>query len=76
MKIALMVEGGTEKAFLPTLRNYLAPRLCGRMPKIDPVSYDGRIPKEGRLKDDVCRLLGGRNPADAVIALTDIYTGT
>ena len=76
MKIALMVEGSTEKAFLPVLRNYLTPRLLGRMPKIDPVSYDGRIPKEARLKDEVCRLLGGKNPADAVIALTDVYTGS
>ena len=70
-----MVEGATEKAFLPTLRRFLAPRLSGRMPRIDPFCYDGRIPKEARLKDEVSRLLCGRNPADAVIALTDVCTG-
>jgi hypothetical protein len=38
--------------------------------------YDGRIPKEGKLRRIVERLLSSGNPpADAVIALTDVYTG-
>ncbi len=77
MKIAIMVEGRTEKAFMPKLREFLATRIPGRMPKLDPVPYDGRIPKEGKLQRCVASLLSaGDRPADAVIALTDVYTGT
>ncbi len=47
------------------------------MPRIDPYKYDGRIPKEGKLRRVVENLLGhGNSPSDAVIALTDVYTGT
>ena len=46
------------------------------MPKLKPVPYDGRLPKSGKLKREVERLLVDRKqPADAVIALTDVYTG-
>jgi len=38
--------------------------------------YDGRIPKEGKLRRVVNLLLSATRPADAVIALTDVYTGT
>jgi hypothetical protein len=77
MKIALIVEGETETAFLPHLRLFLQTRLAGRMPKLDPVPYDGRIPTSEKLRRVVERLLGDRiKPADAVIALTDVYTGT
>lgn len=77
MKIALLIEGQTERAFLRHLRRFLAARLAGAMPRIDPVPYDGTIPKAGRLRRDVERLLRvGSPPADAVIALTDVYTGT
>jgi hypothetical protein len=77
MKIAIMVEGKTEKAFMPHLRAFLQARLAGNMPKLDPVPYDGRIPKEEKLKRCVENLLSsGLRPADAVIALTDVYTGT
>ena len=76
MRIAMIVEGKTEKAFLPHLRAFLETRLEGRMPRLDPVSYDGRIPKGDKLRRVVENLLGGRrDPADAVIALTDVYTG-
>jgi hypothetical protein len=72
-----MVEGKTEKAFMPYLRAFLQARLAGNMPKLDPVPYDGRIPKEDKLKRCVENLLSsGQRPADAVIALTDVYTGT
>ena len=77
MKIALLIEGQTERVFLPHLRRFLEPRLPGRMPRLDPEPYDGRIPSGERLKREVERLLRiGKPPADAVIALTDVYTGT
>ena len=77
MKIAVLIEGQTERAFLPHLRRFLETRLAGRMPRLDPVPYYGRIPSGQRLRRDVERLLeSGRPPADAVIALTDVYTGT
>lgn len=75
MKIAIIVEGKTEKAFLPYLRRFLETCLEGSMPKLDPHSYDGRIPTGDKLKRVVQRLLSGRNAADYVIALTDVYTG-
>lgn len=46
------------------------------MPKLDFFPYDGRIPKENKLKRVVENLLRGKFPADHVIALTDVYTGT
>ena len=76
MRIAIIVEGRTERVFMESLRGFLQPRLPGRMPKFDVVPFDGRIPKGERLKRIVENLLGGREPADAVIALTDVYTGT
>jgi hypothetical protein len=77
MRIALIVEGATEQSFLPHLRNFLQTRLPGKMPKFDPLPYDGRVPTENKLKRVVERLLSDRkNPADAVIALTDVYTGS
>lgn len=76
MKITLMVEGKTEKAFLPHLRKFLEPRLIGKMPRLDVNPYDGLIPTHDKLKRHVKLLLGGRNPSDHVIALTDVYTGS
>jgi len=77
MKIAIIVEGDTERAFRRHLRKFLQTRLAGRMPKLDPVRCHGRIPKEAKLKRMVELLLtSGKEPADAVIALTDVFTGT
>lgn len=76
MKIAIIVEGNTEKAFLPYLRKYLQTHLEGNMPKLAPLSYDGRIPTGDKLKRVVKNLLSGRNAVDHVIALTDVYTGS
>ncbi len=76
MKIAVIVEGKTEKAFIPYLRGFLKSRLTGRMPKLDTLPYDGRIPKGDKLKRVVENLLHGGRAADHVIALTDVYTGT
>ena len=76
MRIALIVEGETERVFLPHLRLFLETRLPNRMPKIAPQIHDGRIPKGDELKRTVERLLtASKNRADAVIALTDVYTG-
>jgi hypothetical protein len=77
VKITIIVEGKTETAFKPHLRAFLEPRLPARMPRLDVFPYDGRIPKEGKLRRVVENLLAhGKPPADAVIALTDVYTGT
>jgi hypothetical protein len=77
VKITVLVEGKTEKAFKPFLLEFLKIRLEGRMPNIDPFPYDGRIPKGDDLRRKVEALLrNGRTPSDAVIALTDVYTGT
>ena len=70
MKIAILMEGETERCFLPCLREFLSPRLTGKMPKLISSKYDGRIPKQKKLKRDVEALLRGEIPvADHVIAL-------
>jgi hypothetical protein len=71
-----MVEGRTEKAFIPVLRSFLELRLAGRMPVLSPNIYNGRIPTGNSLKRRVNELLYGGNPWDHVIALTDVYTGS
>lgn len=77
MKIAILMEGETERVFLPYLREFLSPRLQGKMPRLISNIYDGRIPKQEKLKRVVEALLRGGNPdADHVIALTDVYTGS
>jgi hypothetical protein len=77
MKIALLIEGETERVFLPYLRVFLNPRLPAKMPRLVTNKYDGRIPKQEKLKRVVETLLRGANPdADHVIALTDVYTGS
>jgi hypothetical protein len=77
MRIAILVEGKTETAFKRTLIAFLQTRLAGKMPRLDFVPYDGRIPTGDKLKRVVENLLNDRKrPADAVIALTDVYTGT
>ncbi len=77
MKITIMIEGETERAFKPHLQRFLQKRLRGSMPKLDMHPCFGRIYKEDRLRRTVENLLRvGNPPSDAVIALTDIYTGT
>lgn len=77
MRIAILVEGKTETAFKPHLVAFLKQRLPGKMPTLDFLPYDGRLPKGVKLKRNVERLLaGGKKPAAAVIALTDVYTGS
>jgi hypothetical protein len=76
LTIAIMVEGKTERAFKPHLTAFLEQRLPGRMPRLDMFLYHGRVPKEEDLRRKVEKLLSGRQAASAVIALTDVYTGT
>ncbi len=77
MRIGVLVEGKTETAFKPYLLAFLQTRLAGKMPKLDFVPHDGRIPTGGNLRRIVENLLTDKkHPADAVIALTDVYTGS
>jgi hypothetical protein len=77
LKITVLVEGRTEQAFKPHLIQFLKGRLTNRMPNLDFFPCDGRTYKEGKLRTTVENLLrNGRVPSDAVIALTDVYTGT
>ena len=77
MKIAILVEGRTERAFKPHLLGFLRSRLGTKMPKLDFFCCDGRVYKAEKLRRTVEDLLkNGKPPADAVIALTDVYTGT
>lgn len=46
------------------------------MPRLDFFPYHGRIPTGDALRRRVENLLIGRDPSAAVIALTDVYTGT
>ena len=72
-KIAVIVEGKTEKVFKNILLRFLKTKLEGQMPAIRFLPMKGRIPKGEQLKKDVERLLKNH---DAVIALTDVYTGS
>lgn len=76
MKIAILVEGATEKAFKPKLEEFLKPRLGQQMPKLKFIPCNGRIHKGKKLRNVVENLLTGEDACDAVIALTDVYTGT
>ena len=46
------------------------------MPRLDMFLYDGRIPRGEDLRRKVENLLSGKQASDAVIAITDVYTGT
>ena len=77
IKITILFEGATEKAFFPKLREFLKARLPpNTMPRLDPCSQDGRLPTGDTLKRVVTNLLSGKQPSDAVVALSDVYTGT
>ncbi len=76
MKISILVEGRTETAFKPHLRAFLETRLGReRMPNLDFFPCDGRVYTQDKLRRTVENLLQRRPKADAVIALTDVYTG-
>ena len=75
MKIAILVEGATEVAFREKLREFLQSRLEQKMPKLHFIKQNDPIPKGEKLKRLVEKLLDN-DGYDAVIALTDVYTGT
>jgi Domain of unknown function (DUF4276) len=75
VRIAILVEGKTEIAFKEKLTEFLRARLNGNMPRLSFKPQHGRIPKERKLKVMVENLLNN-DDYDAVIALTDVYTGT
>jgi hypothetical protein len=77
MRLAIICEGRTETAFKSVLHDFLKPRLAGNMPKLDLFPCSGRVYTHEKLRRTVEKLLSDRKqPADAVIALTDVYTGT
>ncbi|WP_375469766.1 DUF4276 family protein [uncultured Nostoc sp.] len=76
MRIAILVEGATEKAFEPILQDFLKSRLQQTNLELKLITYDGRIPKKEKLKRSVENLLTSKDAFNAVIALTDVYTGT
>ena len=76
MKIAILVEGATEMAFKANLQEFLQLRLGQQMPKLKFICCKDRIHKEEKLRRAVEILLTGRDACEAVIALTDVYTGT
>ncbi len=76
MKIVILVEGATERAFHDTLVEFLKRRLPGKMPKLIFQGQRGRIPTGDKLRKVVANEFIGKAGADAVIALTDVCTGT
>ncbi|CAM1379961.1 hypothetical protein [Fretibacterium fastidiosum] len=58
MKLSIIVEGRTETAFKEALTAFLRSRIS-RMPRLDFLPQDGRIPKAEKLKRLVHNLLQG-----------------
>lgn len=74
MKITIICEGKTEKAFKDSLHGFLKGLLEGRMPSLRFDVHHGSIPTSGKLQRVVANLLnGGSRSSDAVIGLTDVY---
>ncbi len=74
MKITIICEGKTEKAFDDCLKRFLKERLSGSMPALRYDVHHGAIPRERKLQALVTSLLTtGTKKSDAVIALTDVY---
>ena len=74
MKITIICEGKTEKAFNPCLKSFLSDRLPGKNPALRYDVHDGAIPAGKKLKKLVETLLTtGPVKSDAVIALTDVF---
>ena len=71
VKIAIICEGKTEKAFKPVLLAFLKTKLAERkMPKLDFKSANGTITQK-----ELPKLVGlCLKSSDAVIALTDVQT--
>lgn len=75
MKIVIICEGRTEKAFEESLRGFLRSRIPReKMPRLKFDMHHGAVPTGSKLAEVVRVLLeSGPDPADAVIALTDVY---
>jgi len=50
MKIAILMEGETERVFLPYLREFLGPRLPGKMPRLIFEQVRRQNPQAEKLK--------------------------
>ena len=70
MRIEIVVEGTTEKAFIPKMREFFRTQIQGPMPALNTAPFKGRLPHGDALKRMVEKLL--RN-ADHVVAITDVY---
>ena len=76
MKVTVLIEGRTEKAFKPHLVAFLKERVS-QMTKLDFFICDGRVYTGEKLRRAVHDLLTkGKHPSGAVVALADVYTGT
>jgi hypothetical protein len=74
VKITIICEGKTEKAFNPYLKSFLTDRLPGKNPALRYDVHNGAIPSGKNLKKLVDTLLAtGPVKSDAVIALTEVY---
>lgn len=78
MKIVIMVEGATERAFKPKLLEFLQQHFGSsgylkRRPKLVFWPYDHGVPVGDLLAKEVGLHLSGKDPADHVIWLTDVY---
>lgn len=62
MKITILVEGATERVFLPSLQDFLY-RHLGKKPSLSVHTCDGRIPKGDKLRRIVEHLLTKRPQA-------------
>ena len=60
MKIAILVEGATEKALMPSLRRFLNSRLPGKMPRLKPIPDHGTINVEA-IRESPLHLCGYQN---------------
>lgn len=79
MKIFIMVEGRTEAAFKENLLEFLRTRFVepGHLKKMPDLRFrpsHGSLPTGERLRRTVQNYLSGKDPADHVIWLTDVYT--
>lgn len=59
MKLAILIEGRTERAFKPFLIDFLKGYLPGRMPNLDFFSLHGGLPTDEKLRRIVENLLRG-----------------
>jgi hypothetical protein len=59
MKIAILMEGETERVFLPCLREFLSPRLIGKMPRLIANKVRRQNPQAGAFLNTILTLCHG-----------------